>query len=72
MSNKWSIDRIEEDMAVCINDNNDIISVSLDELPKEIKEGDVLICEEEKYFIDNSETERIREEVRHLLKDLFR
>lgn len=72
MSNKWSIDRIEEDMAVCINDNNDIISVPLDELPNEVKEGDVLICEDEKYFIDNSETERMREEVRHLLKDLFR
>ena len=72
MSSKWSVDRIEEGMAICIDDNNEILNISCSELPDGVAEGCVLIFENGAFIIDHAETEAKRAEVCGLLDDLFK
>ena len=39
---KYSIDRIEEKIAICEDDNGNILKLTLDELPQNIHEGDII------------------------------
>ena len=68
---KFVVDRIENDIAVLENmKNKEIINVSLKLLPKNLKEGDVLKFNNNKYFLDNNEKQvrldRIREKMKML------
>lgn len=57
---KYSIDRIEGNIAVLENiENNNLIEVNINILPKEIKEGTILIKQNDDYLIDiEEETKR--------------
>lgn len=71
---KFVVDRIENDIAVLENiKNKEIINVSLKLLPKNLKEGDVLKFNNNKYFLDNNEKQarlnRIREKMKMLKED---
>ena len=58
---KYAVDRVEENIAVCQNlDTNEIIEIDLKLLPKRIKDGTILIYEDNKYKIDKKEEEKIR------------
>lgn len=57
---KYAIDRIEEDIVIL----EDIISkekkeVNINKLPNNIQEGNIVICEDDKYILDEQE-ENIR------------
>lgn len=53
---KYSVDRIENNIVVLENiENNDIIEVDIKLLPKEIKEGTILNKQEDYYLIDIQE-----------------
>ena len=39
---KYSIDRIEENIAVCEGDDGSVLKLKLDELPKGTREGDII------------------------------
>ena len=54
---KLIIDRFEGEFAVCENEEGKMINISRNKLPKEAKEGDVIIIEKEKVYIDVEETE---------------
>ncbi len=69
---KFSIDRIEENIAVCEFDNGDIKEVPLNELPENVTEGSVLELKNGKYYLDSDETENRRAKNYQLLQDLFR
>lgn len=71
MIKKFSVDRIEEQFVVCIDDGGDILNIPCENVPSDVKEGDVLVCVEGVYYIDTDETARRREEVRNLLDELF-
>ncbi|PEW07817.1 DUF3006 domain-containing protein [Bacillus cereus] len=64
------IDRFEGDVAV-IEFNNITIEVPRSKLPPIVKEGDVLIIEDDKYTIDKKETEKRRREIQNLMDKLF-
>lgn len=71
---KFVVDRIENDIAVLENiKNKEIINISLKLLPKNLKEGDVLKFNNNKYFLDNNEKQarlnRIREKMKMLKED---
>ncbi|ARC85095.1 hypothetical protein U732_3903 [Clostridium argentinense CDC 2741] len=68
---KFIIDRFEEKFAVCENEKGIMVNIPRDTLPKEAKEGDVLIIEEENIYIDVEETEKLRKEIEELVKDLW-
>lgn len=70
---KFAIDRIEKDIAVLENiDNNDIIEVNVNELPNNVKEKDIVKKENNKYILDIKEKEerisRINEKFEMLKK----
>lgn len=57
---KYSIDRIENDIAVLENiDTNEIIEIEKSLLPENIKESNIVIYENDKYKLDQ-ETEDSR------------
>lgn len=62
---KFVIDRFEGDMAILVNDV--VINLPISILPKDAKEGDVIVIE---IRIDKEETEKLREEVEDRLKNL--
>lgn len=71
---KYAVDRIENDIVVLENiKNKEIINVRLELLPKNLKEGDVLKFNNNKYFLDNNEKQarlnRIREKMEILKED---
>ena len=58
---KYAVDRIEGNIAVCENlDTKEIKEVELNLLPKRIKDGTILIYENNKYKIDKNEEEKRR------------
>ncbi len=68
---KYSVDRIEDGFAV-LESNGKTLQVSLDKLPKNVKEGCILAINENKaYFIDEAETEKKREVLNKLQNSLF-
>ncbi|MBE7105760.1 DUF3006 domain-containing protein (plasmid) [Bacillus mycoides] len=64
------IDRFEGALAV-IEINNITIDVPRSKLPSNVKEGDVLIIENDTYTIDNNETDKRRCEIQNLMDKLF-
>lgn len=60
------IDRFEKDFAVCEKEDMTMIDISRSRLPKEAKEGDILIVEEDNIQIDVEATKVRREELERL------
>ena len=58
---KYAVDRIEGNIAVCENlDTKETIEIELSLLPKRVKDGTILIYENNKYKIDKEEEEKRR------------
>ncbi len=68
---KFSVDRIEGNMVVCIGENKEVIEFSRDELPDKLKEGDILSFDNDRIFLDIDEATKRKEEVSDLLDELF-
>ena len=61
---KYSIDKIENNIALLENiGNNELTEISIDLLPKEIKEGTILIKQDDKYIIDDKEKEKRKNDI---------
>lgn len=67
----FSIDRIEDELAVLIDDEGNVKKVSLKQLPPDVTEGDVLNFDGNKYVFDPSKTTAKRKEVKSLIDQLF-
>ncbi len=68
---RFSIDRFEGNIAVLIDENENKICISRDDLPSSVKEGDILIYDGEKYSIDFDDTDARKSEVKRLIDELF-
>ncbi|MGN1113585.1 MAG: DUF3006 domain-containing protein [Oscillospiraceae bacterium] len=66
-----SIDRFEGDFAVCIDDDGNFTDIDISLLPKNAAEGDMIYCEQGKYYISEEETKKIKEEIKALEDELF-
>lgn len=65
------VDRFEEEVAVCEDENKNIINIRRSSLPNEVKPGDIVIYKNGKYYIDNNKTKNRKEYIKNLTKDLW-
>lgn len=69
---KYIIDRFEEEFAVCEDqETEEMIDILIERLPENVEEGDVIIEENDVFYIDHEETEARREQMQILLKKLL-
>ncbi|MED0714296.1 DUF3006 domain-containing protein [Aeribacillus sp. FSL K6-1121] len=68
---KFIIDRFENDIAVCEDENGKIIEISKSQLPKNAETGDVIIQKNNRYYVDKQETSKRRQEIEELMDELF-
>lgn len=67
---KGIIDRFEENFAV-VEFDEEMKSIERKLLPSDAKEGDVLVFDENKIFIDYEETKLRKKEIEKLMDELF-
>jgi len=71
----YTVDRIEEDIAVLYGDETNVkIDIPVSELPENLKEGDILRFDEEcqAYNIDKEKTEQVKAAISARFKKLFK
>ena len=69
---RLSIDRIEEDKAVCISDSGETVIIPISSVLGDIDEGKIIVeSENGVYSVDENETERCRKAVFELSESLF-
>ena len=69
---KYIVDRIEENIVICENqETKKIEEFEKINFSEEIKDGDVVILENNKFKIDRKETDKRKEEINDLMKKLM-
>ncbi len=68
---QYIIDRFEEEFAVCETSELKFVNILKKDLPKDVKEGDVLEFDGKKYVLDIDETQKRKMEIDDLTKDLW-
>lgn len=69
---RLSIDRIEEDKAVCISDSGETVIIPISSVTGDLSDGKIIVeCENGVYSVDEDETERRRKAVFELSESLF-
>ena len=69
---KYIIDRFEDEYAVCEDqDTEDMIDILIEKLPEDVEEGDVIVEENDTFYIDHEETELRRKQMAELLNSLL-
>ena len=70
----YTVDRIEEDMAVLFDDGDNKSDMPVSDLPENIKEGDILRFDEEnnEYIIDKEKTEQAKADIKERFHKLFK
>lgn len=68
---KVIIDRFEEDYAVCEQEDKSFINIKKNLIPENAKEGDVLKISGESFSIDKEETDKRKEGIEELTKELW-
>lgn len=68
---KLIIDRFEGIYAICELQNGGFIDVPKEDIPKEAKEGDILIKTDNRYCVDKTATESKRKEIKRKMNRLF-
>ena len=65
MAVKFSVDRIEENFAICQDLLSEkMVDIGLNNLPKEVKEGDIVVKREDKtFYVDHEETKKRRKKI---------
>ena len=68
----YTIDRIEGNQAVMFDESDKQINICLDVLPKNIKEGDIVKFDGEKYTVDAERTEKIKADIKARFEKLLK
>ncbi len=66
-----TIDRFEENIAICFDENDEKIEIDLLFLPVDVREGDLLYFENGIYKIDIEKTAQKRAKIKKLQDKLF-
>lgn len=70
---KYIIDRIENNIVICENqENKKMENFKIEQFPKEIKDGDIVILENGEFRIDKQETKTKKQEIEELMKKLMK
>ena len=65
------IDRFEGSFAVCEDENRKMINIEKARLPKEAKEGNVILIRGDKIEIDYNETEKRKDRIKKMMDSLW-
>lgn len=65
------IDRIEEGIAVILDGENNQLKINSSEILGNVKEGTVVLCKDNKWTVDEEETQKRTEKMRARLNRLF-
>lgn len=68
----FSIDRIEENLAVCEDENDRQVKFELELLPKNVREGDIIRRTDDGFIIDVDEAAERRRKMAQMQKSLFK
>lgn len=68
---KYSVDRIEENFAVCEDEDGKFINIQLSDLPEGVREGDLISLENSVAVILKDETEARRKKLAALRKEIL-
>lgn len=69
---EYIIDRFEENFAVCQNISDERIkNVERKLIPKEAREGDIIVFSDEKYFLDIEKTEKRKKIIEEKFNSLW-
>ena len=72
MEEKFTIDRFEDDFAICENRNTgEFIKIEKSKLPYNIKEGTIIKKVNDKYLEDIEETEEISKRIKEKMDNLW-
>lgn len=70
---EYVVDRIEEEYAVCENrKTGEMINIKLEDLPKNIKEGNFVIFKEGKYFLSEQDEKDIKNRIEDKMNKLWK
>ncbi|MFW6016033.1 MAG: DUF3006 domain-containing protein [bacterium] len=64
------IDRFEGDYAVCVK-NKEIVEILIKKLPKNAKEGDVLVFNDNTYKINKVQTKARKEKIKKMMESIW-
>lgn len=68
---KFAVDRIEENIAVCQNlETKEMMEVTIDKLPKDIKDGTIIMFKDNEYKLDLTEEELRRKKIQERFNKL--
>lgn len=65
------IDRFEEEYAVCEDENKKILNINKSKIPKQAKEGDIIIYRDGTYILDKEKSLNRKKHIEELTKDLW-
>ena len=69
---RWIIDRLEDALAMCEDENGEITPISRKKIPAEAREGDILREEDGSFILSPQETEDRRREMKKRLMNPFK
>ncbi len=69
---KVTIDRFEGEYAVCEREDRTMLNIERSKVPKDSKEGDILIVVGDSITIDKAASANRRDEVKRLMNDLWK
>lgn len=65
------IDRFEDEYAVCEDKDKKILNINKSKIPKQAKEGDIIIYIDGKYILDKEKKFNRKKYIEELTKDLW-
>lgn len=69
---KYIVDRFEEDLAVCENQDGGFENIPISLLPKDIREGSCFFEKDGLFYIDKEETEDREQKMKELFNSLLK
>lgn len=66
-----SIDRIEGNIVVCIDDDGEIVKIDRELVEDNACEGDIIYDDNGRYYVSEEETQAVRGEILALEDELF-
>ncbi len=66
------IDRFEGEFAVCVASDGAVLSIPRHDLPEGHREGDVLICDGERYILDETARDLTRRRIEEKMNRLWK
>lgn len=69
---KYIVDRIEENIAVCEDENKKMLDIEIDKLPIGVKEGDIIKQLKGKYIIDKETRKEKEKKIQKRMDNLWK